>query len=139
MGMYDVMPTLGNMMGFENPFALGHDIFNIGEDNVVIFPNGNFITNKIYYNNSSSSYVTLNRKYYDKTKRTYETIEPNSNAHEGVEIDDDYINELKEYIEKRLDVSNAIIVHDLIINEGDKILKEEGIVEWKRNTKYRYL
>ena len=29
MGMYDVMPTLGNMFGFYNKYQLGHDIFNI--------------------------------------------------------------------------------------------------------------
>jgi len=40
MGMYDVQPTLGNMLGFENKYALGHDIFSIGDDeeNIVIFP-----------------------------------------------------------------------------------------------------
>ena len=27
MGMYDVQPTLGNMFGFSNVYALGHDIF----------------------------------------------------------------------------------------------------------------
>ena len=29
MGMYDLMPTLGNMFGFYNKYALGHDIFNV--------------------------------------------------------------------------------------------------------------
>ena len=28
MGMYDVMPTLGNMFGFSNKYALGRDIYN---------------------------------------------------------------------------------------------------------------
>ena len=56
MGMYDVMPTIGNMVGIENEFAMGHDIFNIKENNYVVFPNGNFVTNYVYYNNSSSEY-----------------------------------------------------------------------------------
>jgi len=29
MGMIDVLPTLGNMFGFESKYALGHDIFDI--------------------------------------------------------------------------------------------------------------
>ena len=49
MGMYDVMPTLGNMFGFYNKYALGHDIFNHLDDNVVVFPTGNWLTNKVYY------------------------------------------------------------------------------------------
>lgn len=35
--MYDAMPTLGNMLGFSNKYALGHDIFNIKENNIVVF------------------------------------------------------------------------------------------------------
>lgn len=37
MGMYDVMPTLGNMFGFYNKYQLGNDIFNIKENNIVVF------------------------------------------------------------------------------------------------------
>ena len=51
MGMIDVQPTLGNMFGFRNKYALGHDIFDIKE-NVVVFPSGNWLTDKIYYNSS---------------------------------------------------------------------------------------
>ena len=36
MGMYDVQPTLGNMFGFYNKYSLGHDIFNIGTNNIVV-------------------------------------------------------------------------------------------------------
>ena len=42
MGMYDVMPTIGNMLGFYNKYALGHDIFETKENNIVVFPNGNW-------------------------------------------------------------------------------------------------
>ena len=100
MGMYDVMPTLGNMLGIENPFAMGHDIFNIKDDNYVVFPNGNFLTNLIYYNNSESQYKVIS---------------------EGAELSSDYISNLLDKTEKVLDVSNAIIVHDLIKNEGDTV------------------
>lgn len=105
MGMYDIMPTLGNMMGFENPFALGHDIYDIKEDNVVIFSNGNFLTNYVYYNNSDSAHYVLK---------------------EGVELEENYISDLRDYTDKVLDVSNSIIVHDLIKKEGDKLLVGKG-------------
>ena len=110
MGMYDVMPTLGNMLGIENEFAMGHDIFNIKEDNFVVFPNGNFVTDLIYYNNSEGQYKVIK---------------------EGAELTTDYISTLIEKTEKILDVSNAIIVHDLIKNEGDTVreLKESGASE----------
>lgn len=106
MGMYDVLPTLGNMMNFDYKYALGHDIYDIGSDNVVIFPNGNFITNVVYYNNANGNYLILNNDV--------------NNAN-NVVISEDYISNLKQYTEERLDVSNDIIVHDLIKKEGDNI------------------
>lgn len=99
MGMYDVLPTLGNMLGIENKYALGHDIFNIKDENVVVFPNGNYLTNKIYYNNSTGEYFVRNNSV----------------------INDNYIEKYKTYAENLLDVSNGIIVHDLIYNEGKDI------------------
>ena len=59
MGMYDVMPTLGNMFGFRSKYALGHDIFSVDE-NVVFFPDGNWLTNKMYYNQSKEEGKLLN-------------------------------------------------------------------------------
>ena len=112
-GMYDIMPTLGNMMGFYNPYALGHDIFEQGEDNIVIFPSGNFITNKVYYNNTSNSYRTL----FVKNK--------NGNDVKNVDIEDGYIENLKDYTEERLTISNDIIVHDLISKEGKNLIYED--------------
>ena len=97
MGMYDVSPTLGNMIGVSNPYALGHDIFNIKDDNVVVFPNGNFLTSKMYYNNSTGDYYVFNNAV----------------------IDDKYIDKYRNYAERLLDVSNSIIVHDLLYKEGD--------------------
>jgi len=98
MGMYDVMPTLGNMLGISNEYALGHDIFNIKDENIVIFPNGNFLTNLIYYNNSTGESKLLK---------------------EGAVIDKDYIKNCRDYAEKRLEVSNSIIVHDLLNQNKD--------------------
>ena len=96
MGMYDVLPTVGNMFGFEAHYALGNDIFSNNEK-IVIFPNGNFLTNKVLYNNLKDEYVLL-------------TNEP---------IESDYIEKYKEYTEVRLDVSKALITHDLIEKVGN--------------------
>lgn len=115
MGMYDAMPTLGNMMNFDYKYALGHDIYDIGENNVVIFPNGNFVTNKVYYNNSSGNYMIIGNDSGDV-------------ATNSVVIEEDYITNLKNYAEERLIVSNDIIIHDLIAKEGNNIpiIEESG-------------
>lgn len=104
MGMIDVAPTILNMFGLENKYALGSDIFNIGYDNVVSFPSSNFLTNDIYYNSSTGEYKTLE---------------------EGVIIDEDYINNFLEKVESQLSVSNAIIVYDLIVKEDGSKDEEE--------------
>lgn len=103
MGMYDVMPTIGNMFGFETEYALGHDIFSIRNNNIVIFPNGNFLTSKVYYNNSKDEYLVF----------------------DGQVLDSEYITTYKEYTEERLSLSNDIIVYDLIRNEQTS-LEAEG-------------
>ena len=96
------MPTLGNMLGIENEFAMGHDIFNIKDDNYVVFPSGNFVTNLIYYNNSTGQSKIIK---------------------EGATLSSDYIANMIQKTEKVLEVSNSIIVHDLIKNEGDTVRK----------------
>ncbi len=105
MGMYDILPTLGNMMNFEYKYALGNDIYNTKSNNVVVFPNGNFVTNKVYYNNTKGNYMILNSDSNDI----------------GVIIDEDYISDLKTYVDEILNISNDILVHDLILKEGDNI------------------
>jgi len=92
MGMYDVMPTLGNMFGFKNEYALGHDIFSTGDDNIVIFPSGNWLTNKLYYNSQKQQYFVLNDSVFEE----------------------DYIEKNSKYADETLAVSNSIIVFDLI-------------------------
>ena len=91
MGMYDVMPTLGNMLGFYNKYALGHDIFEIKDDNIVVFPNGNWVTDKMYYNSQKGEYKLL----------------------KDVVIDEDYISNNNQYADALLSVSNKAIVFDL--------------------------
>ena len=98
MGMYDVMPTLGNMLGFHNKYALGHDIFNINENNIVVFPNGNWVTNKMYYNSQKAAYLPL-------------SDDP---------ISEEEISNNSEYANKLLDVSNDIIVFDLLNEDKNK-------------------
>ena len=106
MGMYDVLPTLGNLLGFYNPYALGHDIFTIKNENTVIFPNGNFLTNNMYYNNSSGEYKIIS---------------------EGAVFEEDYIDNHLEYVDDYLEVSNSIVVYDLLNEENLKVIK--GIEE----------
>ena len=99
MGMIDVLPTISNMLGIKNVFALGQDIFETKNDNIVPFPNGNYLTKKVYYNASKEEYMPL-------------TNEP---------IDENYIKECKDYTENIIELSNDIIVYDLIKNEKDRI------------------
>ena len=97
MGMYDAMPTLGNMFGFYNEYQLGHDIFNVLGHNIVCFPNGNWITNKAYYNSQKVEYLSLSDEAISEAE-----IKANT-----------------EYTNALLDVSNDIIVFDLLAKEED--------------------
>ena len=96
MGMYNVSSTILNMYGIYNKYTMGEDIFSVKDDNFVVFPNGNILTNKMYYNNSTEEYKALTNS----------------------EITEDYITSLKELGEKRLEVSNSIIVYNLLENKN---------------------
>lgn len=109
MGMYDVMPTLGNMFGFYNKYQLGHDIFNVTDDNIVVFPNGNWVTNKIYYNAQNGRSLIL--------KET--------------ELPANYIEDCINYSEKLLSASNATIVFDLIKKARETKEAESDYIEEK--------
>ena len=85
-GMYDVAPTLYNMLNIDNKYVLGHDIFNIKNNNIVVFPNGNYLTNNVYYNNSTGEYKILK---------------------DGIILDENYIEDNALYAEKVLEVGNA--------------------------------
>jgi hypothetical protein len=68
-----------------------------------VFPNGNFLTNSLYYNSSKSEYKILK---------------------DSVIIDEDYIEKAKSYAEEVLEISNDIIVYNLIETEGANINSE---------------
>ena len=105
MGMYDVVPTLGNMLGFYNKYALGHDINQIKENNIVVFPNGNWVNNKMYYNSQKEAYLPLSEEA----------------------ITEEEINNNIEYTNRLLDISNEIIVFDLLSKEKNDSLQEKGV------------
>ena len=109
MGMYDVMPTLGNMFGFYNKYALGHDIFNIKDNNIVIFPTSNWVTKDMYFNNQKEETYILNE----------------------VIINDDTIKNNTEYADKILSVSNDILVYNLIKNSQIETVNEQKIIKGK--------
>lgn len=92
MGMVDVLPTLGNMFGFKSPYQLGHDIFST-ENNIVVFPSGNWLTNNMYYNAQKEESKLLK---------------------EDALVSVDEINQNNLYAEKILNISNSIIVYDMI-------------------------
>ena len=107
MGMYDVMPTLGNMFNFYNEYALGHDIFSIKENNIVVFPNGNWLTNEVYYNSQLQESYIINNSV----------------------ISQEYIDKNSEYTENLLSVSNDILVFDLIKNSRIDTVNETNIIK----------
>lgn len=92
MGMYDLAPTLYNMLNIDNDYVLGHDIFNIKDKNIVIYPNGNYLTKDVYYNNSTGEYKLLN---------------------DNVILDNNYIEDNLKYAETTLEIGNAIINYNL--------------------------
>ena len=68
-------------------------IVKIKDDNVIAFPNGNFLTNKVYYYNSKEEYKAINLNEV---------------------LSDEYIANAKNKADKLIDISNDIIVYDLI-------------------------
>lgn len=106
MSMYDVEPTLGNMFGYSNKKALGHDIFDIKDQNIVVYPNGNWLTNSVYYNSQKGEYLSLT---------------DNPVTEEEIKKNTDYASNL-------LDVSNEIIVFDLLKKDQtdeNKVIKAQ--------------
>jgi hypothetical protein len=98
MGMYDVLPTIANMFGFKEDYSLGHDIFS-DEENIVVFPNGNVLTDKVYYSELNEEYITFTDQVIDK----------------------DYIDRIREYGGNLIEISNGIIKYDLIKSEGKNV------------------
>lgn len=97
MGMIDVLPTLGNMLGIHSDYQMGTDIFNIKDgDNTVVFVDGSFLTSKVYYNSPKGEMYTINNEA----------------------ITEDYIKKRSEYASELIEISNDIISYDLIRELG---------------------
>lgn len=93
MGMIDVLPTLGNMIGIHSDYQLGKDIINLkGDYNTVTFIDGSFLTSKVYYNSPKGEIYSINN-------------EP---------ITEEYIKERAKKSSDLIEVSNDIITYDFI-------------------------
>ena len=93
MGMIDVLPTLGNMIGIHSDYQLGKDIMNLkGDYNTVTFIDGSFLTSKVYYNSPKGEIYSINN-------------EP---------ITEEYIKERAKKSSDLIEVSNDIITYDFI-------------------------
>lgn len=101
-GMYNVAPTLANMFGFKMKYNLGKDIFSI-EDNIVVFPNGNWVTDDMYYNAQKEEYLLLK---------------------DSIVSEEDITNN-KEHANRLLEVSNSLIMYDLIKKSNNGELNGE--------------
>lgn len=97
MGMIDVLPTLGNMFNFKSEYQLGNDIFST-DDNMVVFPNGNYLTDKYYYDSQKEITYSLYGDQYDEK----------------------YIAKKREEASEIIEISNYIINYDLIKNIKEK-------------------
>ena len=73
------------------------------ENNIVVFPNGNFVTDKVYYSELKNEYKLL----------------------KDVPIEENYIENCKEYAKEILDVSNDIIVYNYFRKELSEVRFEK--------------
>lgn len=104
-GMIDVLPTLGNLFGFSSKYALGHDLFSVN-DNLVVFPDGDWISDKMYYNSQKEEAYVF----------------------DSYPISVDYIERNSKIADERISVSNSIIVYDMIrsLEKQNSIMKKGG-------------
>jgi len=93
MGMIDAMPTLGNMLKVHNKYALGRDVMGIDkEEAIVVFKDGSYITNKIYYSAKNNEAYAINS---------------------GI-ISENYISDRSDYAHEIIEISDNIITYDLL-------------------------
>ena len=102
-GMIDAAPILENLFGVRrNQYQLGHDV--LGKkmtDNTVVFVDGSYVTDKIYYNGQNGEFYPIN----------------------GEAVDREYINVNSSNADNMIDISNDIITYNLIKeleNKGDE-------------------
>lgn len=93
MGMIDVLPTLGNMLGVYSNYSLGKDIMSTPkEDAIVVFKDASYLTSSIYYSAKNGEAYAL----------------------ENSIISDDYIKTRSDYATKINEISDKIINYNLI-------------------------
>lgn len=92
MGMVDALPTIANMFGVFNPYQLGKDILSV-DSNTVIFPDGDWINDQVYYLADNSQLYSL------------ET---------GEKLEDEELLAMTEAVEDKILLSNNIIQNNLI-------------------------
>lgn len=109
MGTIDILPTLGNLFGFDTRFALGHDIFSIKNKNYVMFTNGNWLTKDVYYNRAHDEIYNYSGKSFDVS----------------------LVQKINEKTDKLLEISDKIMIYDLFENASE----EEGKIKEKINAK----
>ena len=91
-GMIDVLPTLTNMFGVGvNKFQLGHDLMSV-KDNTVVFTNGSYLTDKIYYDGQKDEAYSLGDDA----------------------VSSSYISDHSMIADKIINISNDIITYNLI-------------------------
>ena len=104
MGMIDVLPTLGNMLGVYSDYALGKDIMSISKDEgIVVFKDASYVTSSIYYSAKNSEVYAI----------------------AGSIITDDYITTNSEYANKINEISDNIITYNLVSELEKKDLVDE--------------
>ena len=93
-GMIDAYPILSNLFGVSGSrFQLGHDILgNNKSDNTVVFTDGSYVTNKVYYNGQNGEIYSVS----------------------GDAVDSQYVKNNSDYANEIIDISNDIITYDLI-------------------------
>lgn len=92
MGMIDVLPTLGNMLGIHSDYQLGKDIMNLAEDNTVTFIDGSFLTSEVYYNAPKGEIYSIN----------------------NAPINEEYIRKKAKESKEIIEISNDIISYNFI-------------------------
>lgn len=92
MGMIDVLPTLGNMLGIHSEYQLGKDVLNQTEDNTVTFIDGSFLTSEVYYNAPKGEIYSIN----------------------NTPINEEYIRKKAKKSKEIIEVSNDIISYNFI-------------------------
>lgn len=107
MGEYDAGPTLQNMLGIKNQYALGNDIFNLKE-NIVAFINGDWTDGIVYYSYSRDDYYITNPNYTEEDIQT-------------MILENNYINMRNDQVAQIIEMSNLINKYDLIGYHQEKL------------------